>query len=219
MTEAVPPSTACPRCGAARASRSGARFCEFCGSEFPAASAPTELDPRLEAPARRFAKLAAHPDYAALLAKRPSSAAPLAQGLVGLVAAVVVLVMGAVALNAFRTQSAWIGSSHAGWASFVPYVVIGVGVLLVARVLGRTTRFAASPLEARPALVVDERTQVRGGGDAPATTVYFVTLEDEGGRRRECAASGSVAGRVTRGDMGVAYVRADQLIDFERVAV
>jgi hypothetical protein len=102
----------------------------------------------------------------------------------------------------------------------VPLVVLGVAVIGFLSALGKGAILATSELLVRPAIVAGERTSVDGGGgSSSSTTHYFVTLESRDGERTEFSASDKLAGRVTEGDIGVAYIKADCLIEFERVRV
>ena len=75
-------------------------------------------------------------------------------------------------------------------------------------------------LERSIALVADERTEVSGGGkDSSASTSYHVLLEWKEGQRRELKPSARVTGAVAPGDIGVAYVKANRLLDFRRIPV
>jgi hypothetical protein len=69
-------------------------------------------------------------------------------------------------------------------------------------------------------VILDERTQVSGGGEhSSATTQYFALVQRENGERREFACRGEQAGKLATGDIGVAYIKADHLVDFERIDV
>ncbi len=109
----------------------------------------------------------------------------------------------------------------AGFASFFPPMVVLPGLLLVVllvSLLGTLKRgdVERAPLEAASALVVDERTKVTGGRERNAETQYFATLQFRDGRRRELEVLEQVRGKLTPGDIGVAYTRARWLVGFSR---
>lgn len=210
----------CPHCGA-RAKDSGPH-CAFCGSRLPAFEAQIAAEgsasPSTE---QRFERLERHASYAELLNRRPSASGPIAQGVFG------IFVTGAILLVAISVAS---GFGLFSWAamqvtafgalfSVLPILVVGVAVFMFARMIWKTTQLSTAEFIVQPSLIADERTDVSGGGDGPKHTRYYVTLEARDGLRSELVASGRLAGRVTRGDIGVAYIKADHLIEFERVQV
>ncbi len=197
----------CPHCGARP--RSLGKFCEFCGSLLlvPPVVAESALVESLE---RRFERLESHPSFASLLSKRPSAAGKIASSMIGVVFAAVFIVVSGMMVFAF---------SFTGPLVLVPLLILGVGIYVFLRALGQGTRLATAELVARPAVIAGERTRIDGGGDGPGHTQYFVTIEARDGKRTELAASGLLVGRVAEGDIGVAYVKADHLLDFERVRV
>ena len=205
----------CENCGA-RASKADARFCEYCGTElsFPPAPEPAgaqgeEISP-LGALEKRFAKLESHPSIHDLMDYTPRTVRP-AVGLYG----------GAVFAGCFTFLS--LGMLLVSILVFpplavVPLLFVVLGVVGLAKNLQKATDFSASPLERRPAVVLDERTKVSGGGrSGSASTSYFVTLQFPGGERTEFTVEGLLAGALTQGDLGVAYVKSKVLVDFQRV--
>lgn len=209
--------TNCPHCGARL--RSEGRTCEFCGGLLPAADA--NAAPVVLSLERRFVELESHPQYPELLRKRPSAKGRIAQGVVGTVFAGVFLVIAFIVLAGFGAFS-WAAAQFTPFGALIiviPLLAVGVGIYVFTRVAVKTGQLASAEMEVRPALIAGERTHVDGGSDGPGHTSYFVTLEARDGTRRELNASGSLVGRVTQGDIGVAYVKADHLIEFERVRV
>lgn len=98
------------------------------------------------------------------------------------------------------------------------FAAVGVGIFGFGLV--RAVNLAASSLQCSPALLVDKRLSVRGGGGSSgASTRYYVTLEFRDGQRRELESRGSLYGQVTKDDVGVAYFRERYLLDFRRVTV
>lgn len=100
----------------------------------------------------------------------------------------------------------------------VPLGFVVIGVLAGGGVLRRIGGFARAPLRREPALVVGERRDVARDDDSSSTS-YFVTLEFPDGARRELQTHGPAAGAVSAGDLGVAYLKGDFLLDFQRLRV
>lgn len=198
--------TKCPQCGARP--RGEGTSCEFCGTRLP--PPPVETVVVAESAPRRFERLESHPQLEHLLRKQPSATGPIVSGVVGTMFALAFVVIAGVMVFLFQ---------FTGPLVIVPIVVLCIGLFTLARTLRQSTRLASADLVAAPVLVADLRTQVSGGGDGPAHTRYYVTIERRDGSRNELVSSPKLAGRIARGDMGVAYVKADTLIDFERVQV
>lgn len=94
------------------------------------------------------------------------------------------------------------------------------GIAMVVGMVAKHVRFARAPIERKLVVVIDERTEVTGGGkNSSARTRYYATLQDRDGERAELETSAAVAGMVTRGDIGVALLRLDQLVAFHRIDV
>lgn len=198
-------STNCPHCGARP--RSVREFCEYCGGLLPGGESTT-ASAAVESHAQRFERLVGHPSFAKLLNQRPSAAGSGANSIVGAVFIAAFIVATALMLLERRPAGALI---------LGPIAILVFAVVMLVRVIKRGRRLATSELVAHPAIVVGERTQVDGGGEGSRHTRWFVTLASRDGQLTELATSRSLTGRVTAGDIGVAYVKADHLIDFERV--
>lgn len=202
----------CPNCGALVA-RAAARFCDYCGAKLPKQDA-AQPQPRFGDLAERFARLEEDPSYPELMEATPSAGQGtfLSQIGVGAVGLVLFIVVGL-----FMTGVA--GAVFAPMA-LIPLAIVVVGVVAMLKgVMSGATRINA-PLRRMPALVVGERTKITGGGDnSSAKTSYYITLEFKSGDRAEFSTSDEVIGAVTEGDLGVAYTKADYLVDFRRVRV
>ncbi|MBL8859174.1 MAG: hypothetical protein JNL28_11750 [Planctomycetes bacterium] len=201
-------ATNCPHCGA-RAKEVGP-YCAFCGSLLPRVEPQVPAVAHPLSAAQRFERLEQHASFPELLKQRPSASGPIASGVFGSIFLLGFVVLAGVMVALFRPAGALI---------LFPIVIGLVGLVMLVRVFGKTAELATAELIARSALIAGERTETSGGGDGPTTTRYFVTLEDSEGARSEFEASGNVAGRVTQGDIGVAYIKADRLIEFKRVQV
>lgn len=224
-------ATHCEHCGAAVRTEN-AVFCEYCGTKLPERSVPPQAgttapgSPFGDRPAR-FSALHVHPEREAL----QTADVDLARHAVGLGLQVVFLIVFVViALTmAGGACTMGVGADAMGvpggnWAGgmfmLVPLLIGGVGVAMLVALLRRSARFASSPLERLDRLWIDERTELSGGGgDSSAKTTYYATLEAEDGGRREFTVGGKLTGRCSPGDMGVAFVKGDVLVDFRRVSV
>ena len=206
-------SRECPNCGAP-ASRLSARFCEYCGTELPRpvpAPQPAPASPVGDV-AARFTALEHAPELEELLKREPATGAIALQQGLGIGGIVVFVLIGLLATGVFFLICPPLG--------LVPLVIVVVGALAFSGQLSRRNRFAKSSLQRVPALVVDERTKISGGGGSfSASTSYLATLEFPDGSRREYPVDDTTAGKLTQGDMGIAYLRADHLLDFGRVRV
>lgn len=202
--------TRCPHCGASLQSRT-ARFCEFCGTELPR-KAPAQPARFGDLPAR-FAELESHPSLGELQRHEPSAASHQAANLFGVLFALVFMGVAVVMFAAFQ-------ASAPAPFSFFPLIFLAAGGFLLVKTLTRTSRLASAELTRVPALVVDERIQVSGGsGDSSSHTTYYVSLETADGERVEYESRGRLNGAITSGDMGLAYLKGEILLDFKRLPV
>ena len=105
----------------------------------------------------------------------------------------------------------------------VPFVLIGLAISF--GTLRKRKRVLEAQQERHLWGVLEERTETRthtsanssGHNRTRTTTTHFVTFEDETGDRFEYEAMSSIAGKITQGDVGVAYVQGDMLLEFERI--
>lgn len=185
-----------------------ARFCDYCGSELSALPA---------APARSHGP---HGDLAARFAaldrwegleaarSRPPSTGGLTMGLG--VALVFGLVWVSVALG--------MATVFPGWMALVPGGMAVFGVFFFGKLARDFVRFTQAPLEPRLALVADERSHTSGGRHGTSTR-YHISLQDERGERREYVTSAPVAATAAVGDLGLAWVKGQHVVGFERAPV
>lgn len=200
----------CPNC-AALASEHDQAVCAFCGHDLPRVEPPPA--PRAPTVDELLAEVERHPQLRAWRAHRPSS--------LGAALGLGVMVVFGLAFSALAgLMVIGFGRAVQGGALFTlaPLVFVVAGLAMALTAVVRGVRHFGSPLLRRPALVLDERVEVSGGGgDSSATTTYYATLELAGGERREYRTGGRVAGALASGDYGLAYLRADTLLDFRRV--
>lgn len=101
--------------------------------------------------------------------------------------------------------------------SFI-FIVVGVGI--VGFGIYKLIKLSLTSLRRRPSLVLDKRMAVRGGGQSSsASTTYYITLEFNDRERREIKTRGKLYGKITKDDVGVAYILDDYLLDFRRLEV
>jgi hypothetical protein len=205
------PTRTCTHCGAT-AERHDSRFCTYCGTELPrpAEPAPIVVSRHGDVEAR-FEALERRPELASAGSHRPSTAKHSLGAAGGIVGAGMFVVVAAVMTMGF--------AGVAGPCAIAPLAFVGIGIALLVHQVSRGVKFTQAPLRHEPALVVDERMKVSGGGESQARTQYFVSLQKRDGGRREFEADARLAGALTEGDMGVAWFKADVLVDFKRLPV
>ena len=195
------PATTCPNCGATPRAF-GQQKCEYCGTPLVAPPAPPSST------AERFARLRASERFEALMRHTPSVAG---HTIAGGCAAVLLVV--------------WLAAVGAGWSmarevgggvllTLVPVLMLIAGAVGLGAAVTRTARMASARWERDPARVVGTRAQKRDD-----STWYYVTLEFESSERQEYRASGRTVGALEANDVGVAYLKGGELIEFERVRV
>jgi|LakMenEpi03Aug12_release.lakeMendotaPanAssembly.Ray.scaffolds.fasta_scaffold00396_53 hypothetical protein len=184
--------------------------CPFCGTVL---SKPTINPLRAATSPARFAAVRKHPQLAELLQREPSvrhvSSGMLGLGVFGLIW---------VGMSLFITFGFM--AAGAGAMTLFPLAIGGFGLAGIVKGLGKQGSIRKAPWEREIVVILDERTQVSGGGEhSSATTQYFALVQRENGERREFACRGEQAGKLATGDIGVAYIKADHLVDFERIDV
>ena len=93
--------------------------------------------------------------------------------------------------------------------------------------LRKRKKVLESPQERHLWGVLEERTETHtssrrnssGHYSTSTSTTHHVTFEDEAGDRHEYEATSAIAGKITQGDVGVAYVQGGTLLEFERIRV
>lgn len=156
----------------------------------------------------RFAAVEASDEYAAALAHEPRVASgfgvAVASTLLG--SSMVVTCIGLVIGIVFGAPLVFV----VGWA-LVSGVILGLGAL----VLRHAMRFHAAPIERRIAVVLDKRYEVRSSQDSTSTH-YYTTLAFVDGARLEVGTESVLTGLLTRGDIGVAYLKLTTLVGYRR---
>jgi hypothetical protein len=201
---------ACPQCGA-RPRTAGALNCEYCGTLLVDGAPPPSPHGDLR---RRFQRLEQHPDLPQLLRHEPPTKRESTTRALNVVFAIVFVVIPLVMAGFFAITVVGLP------LSIFPLAVAALGIWLLRKALRRQRRFRDAPLLRVPRLVVDERTHVSGGHQSsPARTRYYVTLQAPDGSRTEQRVHASLAGRMSQGDMGLAYIKDDLLLAFARLEV
>lgn len=211
--------TACPTCNAAVTAES-AKFCRYCGTALPQLpeAAPLVGEARNRA---RFAALREHPRLAGLLQRSPSAAGVTTS--YGCLAGFGVIFTTISLFITFGFAGAVSSSGFGGPSAVVvifPLLFVAIGIGVIVSGLRNASKVATAPTERIPVRIADERIQVSGGGKrTSASTKYFVTVEDEDGRRTEYQTTAEVAAAAAPDDVGIAYVKAFLLLDFQRLRV
>ena len=117
----------------------------------------------------------------------------------------------------FIVQSTKIGavSNHPVGVMFI--VVPIIMMVMAGKQMLSSFSFANAPITKELVVVVDERTATSGGHKTSVTTQYYATVQTREGARAEYATYGWVAGKIAPGDIGVAFLKRDHLVDFLRL--
>jgi hypothetical protein len=180
--------------------------CPFCGAVLLKAT----INPlRAVVAPERFAAVERSPQFAALMRHQPSSTRHfVGNGVATLF--LIVFTVGSGTMAVFALENGLIG--------IVPLFICAVGAWMLIAQVNSTSKFAKAKVQRQVSVWRDERTQVSGGsGDSSAVTHHYVLLETRNGRRQEFECSDELAGAHASGDIGVAFVRGDVLLDFRRV--
>ena len=201
-----PMALRCESCGAA--ARQDESECRYCGSGRMSTAPVAAREPTSD---ELLAEVRDHPRFGELMRHQPSAGGHYASA--GCTVAFLVAFTGMAIFMTAKFQMA------PAPMSYFPLLFVGFGIFGLISTIRKTSRLANAPLIRTPAQVLDERVSVSGGGkNQRATTTYYVTLSREGGSRKEYQASAKVAGDVVRGDVGVAYLKDDHLLEFRRLA-
>ena len=210
----------CKHCGArALPLRS---VCDYCGSAFasaqvesraPEAQARTSDEPpprgRSEHLHERFQRLLNHPDLQRALAGGPSQPVPeeRREGISKALGFFTVLAFFALTSGMFR-EFRYLLRGPAP-------IFLGLFVFLVVRRSSRNRSFPAAPLESEPARLM-EVTEPWGREADPRPRAL---IELPGGSRRFLRLRRDLVGTLKPEDMGVAFIKADVLVDFQRIPI
>lgn len=197
------PPHRCPNCSAP-VTEPRSEGCGYCGAVL-APSSTAVLESNVSA---RFAAVERSPTYPELMMHVPDASAYVNSYVFFLVFCVIWSIMAAAITVPFLIT---------GPLVVIPLAMCLLGVVGFFHILGRMRRFQAAPLERVIAIVRDERIEVSGGGKLGPTTHHHVLLEQRDGRRAEHRCSASISARVAPGDIGVAYLKDDVVLEFSVV--
>jgi hypothetical protein len=109
--------------------------------------------------------------------------------------------------------------SMGGGAFMIPFLVVpGIMIAMAGKMLTSSAAFERAPVVRELRVVVDERVAMSGGGEnSSVSTHYYATLQARDGGRREHVTSGPIAGKIAAGDIGIAFLKHDRLVDFLRL--
>jgi hypothetical protein len=165
----------------------------------------------------RFDRVLAHPDYASA-PEQPVMPADAGLGIAEVVMPLMLSVFGIVFL---LIAVGLLVDVHAPLV--VTILFIGVALIFVVggvKMSARLVDFRNAPISRVVAVIVKERTEVSGGGEnSQASTTYFATLQTRDSERIEYLTYRSLVGRLAVDDIGVAYVKANTLVEFIRFDV
>lgn len=210
----------CSNCGAA-ASHARRATCEFCGHEMPRQESPTtEYDSLSDRIQRELPLVREAPEFAALQQRVPPTPPSFSafRAIAGIGTAMSIFV-GLVFLAVAAGFTYIPLFSMISLAPLLGVVMVGIFIRTASKATSTVSGYQTAPLERRVVGVLDERTELQGGGNSMARTSYYMTFLDEEGRREELPVVGKTAGEVTSGDVGVVFVRGGFALDFQRVSV
>ncbi len=215
-------SQVCSNCGAA-VPHSRRTTCEFCGHELPRQEdAPSEIHSLSDRIQRDLPLVREAPEFAALQRRVPPAPPSFATfKVISGIGTVIACVIGLGMLAFAITVTSLLPESMKLFA-IVPLLglaMVGLFIRMSIKARSKVSDYQTGPLERRVVGVLDERTEVRGGGNSMTSTSYFITFLDEAGQREELPVVGKTAGEVTSGDVGVVFVRGGFALDFQRVNV
>lgn len=204
--------THCPTCGV-KLHRTDLSLCAYCAAPLRMGSSATPPDDETQ---RLFAKIQAHPSFAAAMTWTPiepevdAKAARLSfWGWIN-VAIALALCVGA----AFMDKGGYIGR----WPVLAAVVFIAISIFLLAG--GVTVRGNARTenILRRPARVLDRRSRTALSDETGATT-YFFQLRFADGSEGEFRfpGRGTMYEPPTVGASGIAYTHGDRMIEFKRI--
>ncbi|MDO4793870.1 MAG: DUF2500 domain-containing protein [Filifactor alocis] len=98
----------------------------------------------------------------------------------------------------------------------VTSITMGISIFVVVKNMQEIKRNKNSPVEREAVIVVTKRQGVRGGGNSPAYTSYYVTFEDGEGRRTEFRVPAKEYGYLAEGDIGLLEYQGTRYLSFER---
>lgn len=193
----------CRHCGAAVEPTSARLYCGHCGARV--ADGVSDLQAYRTSP-ERFARVAIEPGYQAALQHAPALSVLREAGWPVLRLGAVLCGLGGLLWRGETTTDPKLLLVVAAVGLFWLWRAGRAAVFGVRRVAARTERVVA--------VVVVDQYCGHHHRDPVGTCGHLVTLREQGGRAREVFATGALMGEVAIGDVGVAFLRADRLVDY-----
>ena len=213
-----PKLTQCPACGA-RITRPELSLCSYCASPLGLSSKPEAAS---EATLARLARMREHKDYQEAMAWEPHEGddAP---------GALPARRWGRALLAAGLGLGAWgVGARLGDGAAallldprtILGLLALGLGLRLELRTRALIARLRRTPMERRPAIVIDRRSETSPLGIG-AQTIYFFSLQFEDGSAGEYSFHGRGSNYEVpmSGTTGLACTRGRRLLEFLRLRV
>ncbi len=205
----------CKHCGARALPMQSA--CDYCGSAYARKAVepivPSPADPPPRGPRshmhERFQRLLAHPDLSRYLREGPEQPVP-EERREGVSKVMVVF-----ALVAVIALTRGVGGDIRGLFRLPLMFFFLPLVFAIFRRRSRNRSFPASPLESEPARLM-EVTEPWGRSQDPRPRAL---VEFPSGSRRFLRLRRDLVGQLKPEDMGVAFIKADVLIDFRRIPI
>jgi hypothetical protein len=198
----APGDDRCPSCGAT--GEPGRLYCGQCGARV--AQGVADLEAYRSGP-ERFDRVAVAGGYAAAMRYAPELSVALEVG------------WPIVRLAAGAALVAWFAVAAVASGDLRTMAVVGVGgSILLARLAQGVVvgmRRSRAPTERLVAIVAEERYVATGfKSDPVGTCEHKLVLRDRDGEARAVFAPAAVMGEVAIGDIGVAFLRRDRLVDY-----
>lgn len=218
MPTSAPKLTQCPACGA-RITRPELSLCSYCATPLGLTSKPEGAS---EATLARLAKMREHKDFAEANAWEPhdhdDAPGALPARSLGRVLVAVGLVLIAWAAAARLDEGArGLALDPRTWLGLV---AVGAGLRLVLRTRALLAQLRRQPMEKRPAIVIDRRSETSSVGRG-SQTIYFFSLQFEDGSAGEYSFHGRGGNYEvpTSGATGLACTRGRRLLELLRMRV
>jgi uncharacterized protein DUF2500 len=204
----------CPACGG-KLPQPLPYICPYCRAALAVSvtAAPQGTPPPHSILSERFAAAERDPEVARLMIREVMGSAAYFQSGFTVVFGIVFVGIIVFMLGLFNSVD-----GLPGFVSVVPVIMLVIGVAVVVGAVMRLGSHASSPLLRRIGHIADERVEVSGGSNnGSARTSYYATLDFSDGSRSEYQVTRSLAGKLARGDLGLAYSKGGWLLDFERL--
>ncbi|WP_088006383.1 DUF2500 domain-containing protein [Indiicoccus explosivorum] len=99
---------------------------------------------------------------------------------------------------------------------FVFLIVAGIIIFTAVKGISVWARNNSQPRREEEARAISKRTDIRGGGETRARSLYFITFEFPNGDRTEFRVDGRTMGQITEGDVGKLHFQGTRFLQFDR---